>query len=556
MQIGADYKFINDSLPVNVKSYGAKGDGVTDDTAAITAAIAAASAIVNGQHTRAKVYFPCGRYIVSSILDFTNTRTFANKVRDGITLVGDGMGYSVIVGRTGAGRAIMDVTGSQWLHMSDLTLTTEGRADSSTIGIYAGLAKVLPQTQNQVFHRIAIFMHSDVAANGGNGTVAYYNFGAEENTHNSIYYVANRPLVLTCYANNPFTYQFAKLEQEASHSLGVTTFTGECFLQALGCKHPAIEAIDINSLIAQNLYIHGLPQSGVTVTQYHAIRVKGGFTNCKISGTLEGWPGMIEVQGRVEQCDITYTLGQGSTAGKGILRLVQGEGTINKSTIRAWMNADTDRYFFETSDTGNGEILSCYVKDSTVSANMPLSRMMLPEKVIFNPNTGGTIIQTSDTQTYRVNSGQHIVNVSNKTIRGDNGSTTSGLIGKVRLPTASGSNSASSIQIQVMGIVAHSRYASNGTSSARFTSVLPIVISNTGAATVGAAVNTFSAHIETNANANAITAVSLTGTVVGNTVELYLSPAVSGANNEFVAFTGEIVMHFLGHVCNAPSLIL
>src|SRR5512139_1858497 len=45
----------------NVKDYGATGDGATDETAAIAAAIAAALA-VNGA-----VYFPAGRYVVSNV---------------------------------------------------------------------------------------------------------------------------------------------------------------------------------------------------------------------------------------------------------------------------------------------------------------------------------------------------------------------------------------------------------------------------------------------------------------------------------------------------------
>ncbi len=51
----------------NVKSYGATGDGVTDDTAAFTAAIAAMPSSSNGS-----IYVPPGTYIISSPLSFSN----------------------------------------------------------------------------------------------------------------------------------------------------------------------------------------------------------------------------------------------------------------------------------------------------------------------------------------------------------------------------------------------------------------------------------------------------------------------------------------------------
>ncbi len=65
---------------VNVESFGAIGDGKTDDTAAFSAAITAA-----GKLTNATVYVPAGRYLVSQINLGSEQ------------LLGDGQGKTVIL---------------------------------------------------------------------------------------------------------------------------------------------------------------------------------------------------------------------------------------------------------------------------------------------------------------------------------------------------------------------------------------------------------------------------------------------------------------------------
>ena len=72
---------------VNVKAFGAKGDGVADDTRAIQAAI---------DHAKAgeKIYFPPGIYDVSN---------FVVKNRSGLSFTGDGR-QSIIRQKSGAAR--------------------------------------------------------------------------------------------------------------------------------------------------------------------------------------------------------------------------------------------------------------------------------------------------------------------------------------------------------------------------------------------------------------------------------------------------------------------
>ncbi|KAL0260589.1 hypothetical protein SLS55_004279 [Diplodia seriata] len=68
----------------NVKSYGAKGDGVTDDTAAINRAMkdggrCAPGACSSSTTTPAVIYFPAGTYVLSSsIVDYYNTMIIGN----------------------------------------------------------------------------------------------------------------------------------------------------------------------------------------------------------------------------------------------------------------------------------------------------------------------------------------------------------------------------------------------------------------------------------------------------------------------------------------------
>ena len=75
------------SLGINVRDYGATGDGTTDDTAAL---VSAASALVSGQ----ELFFPKGTYLIShsGFSDFTSV--YGNTVcsftgKDDISIVGD-----------------------------------------------------------------------------------------------------------------------------------------------------------------------------------------------------------------------------------------------------------------------------------------------------------------------------------------------------------------------------------------------------------------------------------------------------------------------------------
>jgi hypothetical protein len=87
---------------INVKDYGAKGDGTTDDTTAIQAAINAALALARP----VKVYLPSGNYHISSQLSVTTAAA------QGIAFAGDGASFTTITQTANQSGLIINLTNS------------------------------------------------------------------------------------------------------------------------------------------------------------------------------------------------------------------------------------------------------------------------------------------------------------------------------------------------------------------------------------------------------------------------------------------------------------
>jgi Ca2+-binding RTX toxin-like protein len=115
-------------MDFNVKDYGALGDGVTDDTAAIQAAIDAAHAAGGGT-----VYLPAGEYRVSGGEEPSDGCLM---IKSNVYMVGDGMGETVIKLVDGWDQKVTGMVRSAYgeetsnFGMSDLTL--DGNRDNVT----------------------------------------------------------------------------------------------------------------------------------------------------------------------------------------------------------------------------------------------------------------------------------------------------------------------------------------------------------------------------------------------------------------------------------------
>ncbi len=122
----------------NVKTYGAKGDGTTNDTTSIQAAITAA--LVSG----GKVYVPSGTYLISSALNIGG-------VVNGAGLIIEGAGWtSVIKLANGSNSYIFDMnaTYTYGLIIRDLYLNANGTNQTATSGCISATGAIRCKFQN------------------------------------------------------------------------------------------------------------------------------------------------------------------------------------------------------------------------------------------------------------------------------------------------------------------------------------------------------------------------------------------------------------------------
>ena len=116
----------NFHLRLNVKDYGAKVDGSTNDTVAVAAAFAAAG-------VNSTVYFPAGICITDQIsLTGATAKTF-------VSIVGDGMGASIIKHRTANDTSGVIALGTDSTDITIEGLTFDGNCTARQAGAHAVL---------------------------------------------------------------------------------------------------------------------------------------------------------------------------------------------------------------------------------------------------------------------------------------------------------------------------------------------------------------------------------------------------------------------------------
>jgi hypothetical protein len=165
---------------ISIRDFGAVGDGVTDNSAAIQAAVTAALA------STSVLYIPWSSagYKVNTCINLTNLSApllivgaGQNAPAFGLALTAPRSG-STILGNAGTGKPVFDCSGSNNVIFRDLNINCIGQSTPSTIGILFGtsttaLAAEAPGGSNCGCENVAIYM-----ANANNSIPVAYVSGA------------------------------------------------------------------------------------------------------------------------------------------------------------------------------------------------------------------------------------------------------------------------------------------------------------------------------------------------------------------------------------------
>ncbi|MFL5539865.1 MAG: glycosyl hydrolase family 28-related protein [Longimicrobiaceae bacterium] len=307
---------------INVKheQFGAVGDGVTNDAPAINAALDLARMQGEyGQGPDVVVYVPAGIYRLDQPLNMNGGQ---------FELVGAGSYHTVLRGNTGDRAAVVEMVGSTFCKLSHLLIDDMvdtlplAQRNPSAVGVllarvdapvnvnnYAG-ARFAAQSWHNNLEDVVIRLRTRPGANGGKGTVAYYNFACEVSNWHNCFFLADTGALLS--ASNQFGVQLKTvhyIEWKPGVPEQMRMWAGESSMTVgrssgantvVGMAGPAIRlgggadfAFDAYLGLEAHLYLPNTPQAWPK----YAIVIDGQVHGLAHRGSIEGYLGAVQVLG-------------------------------------------------------------------------------------------------------------------------------------------------------------------------------------------------------------------------------------------------------------------
>jgi Pectate lyase superfamily protein len=316
---GSAWQILNTSS-INVKDYGAIGDGVTDDTLSIQSCIA----LARSSAQTAKIFFQAGKYRITSTLNFTTPNNTA-PINSAVHVEFDkrsslNQQNTFLIGETG-NSPVIETTGSYGVTLDNVAIYS-GTINPSKIGVLHA-RQAFGGAFRHLYRNLTIHLNSDPSANGGFGTVALVNISAEEQVYENLELTANICYIhSTSYTvrriNSDYTgiisYNFLSsfgIPLANAVTATVVKFSGLCRFESLDWIGPIVllhnpnNDFNISSIDFGNTFMIKKYPNGTTVTGIYDYAFE--IFNCRFLkhfGQIEGCGRYMMLHGALDFCDI------------------------------------------------------------------------------------------------------------------------------------------------------------------------------------------------------------------------------------------------------------
>jgi len=299
---------------VSVKDFGAVGDGATDDTTAIQAAINSGAR---------RIYIPSGRYKVTSTLNLCNLAVTGVPLK----IYGDATDYdngtltagSVILSNPGAGSWVAEIVGSQFVTMEDLMFVSTG-TNTAKGGLIYARSTTANFAQNNSLRRVII----KIATNGGGTALA--NNCAEQFVCDECWFEADISYITTLANEQGWTAANATIANttfsNTAQSFRLTTFQP---LTSTAMILTGLGTANFDNCVwipkAGNVYAYG-------VTMRSSAQAYQDCQNISITGQIETWTNAVRLEGNTR--DVKFDFSTSTVTGAHILAVA---GTTHYSPV-------------------------------------------------------------------------------------------------------------------------------------------------------------------------------------------------------------------------------